>query len=110
MESWLEILEGVRQILGLHDTRPILDWAPIDQVWKYGGSPSFSLGTFPRTVFLEVRSQLEARGIEFFIPREPKETEVPVLFMVDGVDYIIADDFNIDLPEFDHKDEWFRPA
>lgn len=34
---------------------------------------------------------------------------MPVLFLIDGHDYIIADDFEVDVPEFLHKPEWFRP-
>jgi hypothetical protein len=42
------------------------------------------------------------------VTREPERKQVPVLFMADGDDYIIADDFEIELPEFEHKDEWLE--
>jgi hypothetical protein len=68
----------------------------------------YSLGYFPTTLFRVVRTVLDRMGVRTFIAREPVETALPSLFLCDG-DYIIADDFELQVPEFEHKDEWFRP-
>jgi hypothetical protein len=34
---------------------------------------------------------------------------VPVLFLIDDDDYIVADDFEIEVPDFEHLDAWFCP-
>ena len=52
---------------------------------------------------------LTEQDIPHFAPGEPKPTELPVLFLIGGTDYIIADDFEVEVPEFIHKPEWFQP-
>ena len=108
MDTWLQILEQVRVELKLPDTTAIMENVPTERVRSFGGSSSFSLGRLSTTLFFPVLAQLQSRGIETFVSREPKKKEVPVLFVADGDDYIIADDFEVELPEFEHKDEWFR--
>ena len=41
------------------------------------------------------------------LPRIPHPA---VVFLIDDDDYIIADDFEVDVPEFIHEPEWFQPA
>ncbi len=69
----------------------------------------FSLGYFPRSLFLVAREELERMGVRLFIAREPREQERLVLFLIDGEDYIVAHDFDIEVPDFEHRPEWFQP-
>ncbi len=73
-------------------------------------SPPFCLGTFPRTLFETVRGILTEMGIQLLISREPTPRATPVLLLIDGEDYLIADDFELDVPEFEHRPEWFAPG
>ncbi len=70
----------------------------------------FCLGTFPFTLFNVVHEELEELGVSVFEPARPKPRPTPVLFLIEGSDYIIADDFELDVPHFQHKPEWFKPS
>jgi hypothetical protein len=67
----------------------------------------YSLGRFPYSLYWPVREELERMGVRLFLPREPQERTRPILFLIDGEDYIIARDFEIELPQFEHRPEWF---
>jgi hypothetical protein len=45
-----------------------------------------------------------------FSPGSPRPPEAGVVFLIDDDDYIIADDFEVDVPEFNHEPDWFQPA
>jgi hypothetical protein len=109
LATWLEILGNVRGGLKLTSEEPSLMGQSIEQVFKHGSSSSFSLGRFPYSVFVPLKAELEIRGIEIYIAREPDLKEVPILFTADGEDYLIAEDFEVDIPEFEHREEWFMP-
>lgn len=47
-------------------------------------------------------------GVSLFLPREPRFEPKLVLFIMDDDDFIVARDFEVDLPEFEHREEWFR--
>jgi hypothetical protein len=36
------------------------------------------------------------------------EWPLPVLFLIDGEDYLVARDFEVEVPEFDHEEGWVR--
>jgi hypothetical protein len=70
----------------------------------------YSLGYFPTPLFRVVRDVLAGMGARIFVDsREPVPREVPVLFLIDDDDYIVADDFEIEVPDFEHLDAWFCP-
>lgn len=69
------------------------------QVEQWGHTGSFALGRFPLPLYQVLLPILDAHGIRCFLPYEPKPTPVPVLFLIDGEDYIIADDFEVEVPE-----------
>jgi hypothetical protein len=68
----------------------------------------YTLGPFPRTVFRLIRDELLAMGVEVFVIHEPREQPLPKLLLIDEEDYIIAEDFQDDVPEFEHREEWCR--
>lgn len=70
----------------------------------------FCLGTFPFSLFGVVEETLAELRVDAFIPRRPQPKTLPVLLLIDGSDYIIADDFEIDVPRFEHRPEWCKPA
>ena len=49
-------------------------------------------------------------GVPVFSPHSPRIPDPAVVFLIDDVDYIIAADFEVDVPEFIHEPDWFRPA
>lgn len=108
LEQWLEVVDHVRTELKLLDSEDIGQFVSIDRIREYGGCTSFSLGTLPLTLFFAIEAQLVARGFDFYAPRKPEKRELPVLFLIDGEDYIVAADFEIDVPEFEHRDEWLQ--
>ncbi len=79
------------------------------QVELFGHTGSFALGRFPLPLYQVLLPILDALGIRCFLPDTPEPVSLPMLFLIDGDDYIIADDFEIDVPEFVHKPEWFQP-
>lgn len=109
LEEAMEIVEAAAP--GVTGARTSSIWPFVDHrnIRRYGKTPPFSLGSFPRPAFLGVRAEMQRRGIAFSAPFEPKERQKPVLFLIDDDDYIIAMDFEIDLPEFEHRPEWFSP-
>ena len=70
----------------------------------------FSLGSFPATLFGHVKNALTLQGAKLFIPREPAETQPLVLLSIDGNVTIVADDFLVEVPHFEHRSEWFAPG
>ncbi|KKM70600.1 hypothetical protein LCGC14_1439070 [marine sediment metagenome] len=70
----------------------------------------FCLGTFAFTLFNVVHGELEEMGVAVFVSRRPEPRPTPVLLLIDGDDYIIADDFELDVPHFQHNPEWFKPS
>ena len=69
----------------------------------------YSLGDFPLPLFTVIRNELERMKVPVFIKRQPKPKKMPILFLIDDEDYIIADDFFLEVPEFQHLAEWFTP-
>ena len=69
------------------------------QVEQFGRTGSFALGKFPLPLHRVLLPILDAHGLRCFLPYAPEPVSLPVLFLIDGDDYIIADDFEIDLLE-----------
>ncbi len=79
--------------------------APDDAAW----APPFSL-RLPRSVLLAAMAALDERHVAYhpaYVP--PPPDDLPIAFVIDGTDVIIARDFEIDVPDFDHRPEWFQP-
>jgi len=108
-EACLEVVEAACKTMG-HPGWVIeaLDYIDYTNVRKYGSRPPFFLGRLPRPLHIAMKEELQKRGVEIFCPYEPKQKELPILFHVDDDNYIIAEDFEVDVPDFEHKDEWFQ--
>lgn len=85
-------------------TRHLLDY--LDPLPR---APPFSLGRLPRTLFDHVTRHLQRMGVELFLPRAPVARPGLVLFAADDSIAIVARDFEVELPEFEHRPEWFAP-
>ena len=72
-------------------------------------SAPYSLGYFPSPLFEQVRGILTAMKVPLFIPREPEVRDLGVAFVIDEDDYILASDFELDVPKFEHREEYFDP-
>lgn len=68
--------------------------------------PPVSLGELPASLFHPVRDELFAMGVEFEILRTPPSGTPPQMLMIDGHDYVIADRFVFEIPEFEHHADW----
>lgn len=78
-----------------------------DPLFAESGRGGFSLGRFPASVVSAVHSVLDELGVDYLeqeplIPSEP----LPVMLLIDGEDYLIAEDFEVDVPEFEHNTDW----
>lgn len=69
----------------------------------------FSLGGLPYTLFHAAKESLDELGVRTFIPHAPAETSTPILLSIDDSVIVVAEDFFVEVPEFDHRPEWFSP-
>ncbi|MDX6408210.1 MAG: hypothetical protein QOE13_1281 [Gaiellaceae bacterium] len=83
-----------------------LRWDDPRRVEDPGG---FKLGRFPVSLSVAVRSALDEAGAQWFeVPEQLVESPLPVLLLIDEEDYLVATDFEVDVPEFDHEEGWVR--
>ena len=109
LEQWMGVSERVKdRLTGYNREANVAEYA-ISQVYRWGHTASFSLGCFPHSLFGVLCQVLNAENIRYFVAFEPKPKKLPVVFLIDGDDYIVADDFEVDVPDFIHKPEWFEP-
>ncbi len=109
LDQWMKIATLTQEsLMGPARHTDVAGYA-LKEVYWWGRTGSFCLGSFPLPLFQALLPVLDGQGIRCFLPFEPKPTSLPVLFVIDGGDYIIADDFEIDVPNFQHKTEWFQP-
>jgi hypothetical protein len=66
--------------------------------------------TLPSQLHRPVLNVFDRLGVPVHSPHTPKEPEAASVFLLDEGDYIIADDFEVDVPEFTHDPAWFGPA
>jgi hypothetical protein len=78
-----------------------------DPRFAESGRGGFSLGRFPASVVGAVRSVLDDLGVEYLdqAPPVPSET-LPIMLLIDGEDCVIAEDFEVDAPDFEHDADW----
>lgn len=105
-----QMVEAVAQELGWPTTEKDV-WGVIQEenVRRFGESPPFSLGRLPRPVFSLLREELERRGVPFVAYGDPKPKQIPVVFVMDQ-GHVVADDFEVDVPVWEHRDEWVTTA
>ena len=109
LEQWMQIAALVKsRLTGYNHEVDVAGYA-VSQVHQFGYTSSFSLGQFPYTLFQVLSGVLNEQGIRYYVPFHVKPKSLPVLFLIDGDDYIIASDFEVEVPEFTHKPEWFQP-
>lgn len=46
-------------------------------------------------------------GVPTFAPYEAAKPKRAVCLLIDGIDFVMAEDFEVELPEFEHRPEWF---
>jgi hypothetical protein len=66
--------------------------------------------TMPAQLHEPVMSVFRRLGVPVFSPGSPNTPAPAVVFLIDDDDYIIAEDFEVDVPEFVHEPEWFQPV
>lgn len=112
LEQWMQIAASAKnRLTGYNRDADIASYA-VERVYRFGYTPSFSLGEFPATLFQALCEVLDEQAVRYFVPFSsvpPEAADLPVLFLIDRDDYIIARNFEVDVPEFVHKPEWFQP-
>jgi hypothetical protein len=71
-------------------------------------SPPFALPQMPKRLFDIVKNALQEMNVKIHISKNTNNNITPILFMADEDNYMIADDFELDVPIFEHKTEWFQ--
>lgn len=72
-------------------------------------SPPFALPEMPQSLFEVVKNTLREMNVKIHISKDTNNNETPpILFIADEDNYMIADDFELDIPVFEHKEEWFK--
>ena len=72
--------------------------------------PSFCVGNLPVSVARQVRRYLEGLGVSVFADEpDPKPEKSPKLLLLEDTDYLIADDFELDVPEAVLRPESVKP-
>jgi len=66
--------------------------------------------TMPAQLHEPVLTVFHHLGVPVFSPGPPRTPRAAVIFLIDDDDYIVAEDFEVDVPEFVHAPEWFQPA
>jgi hypothetical protein len=66
--------------------------------------------TVPDQLHQPVLTVFRQLGVPVFSPPLPRHMSPAVVFLVDDDDYVIAEDFEVDVPEFIHEPEWFQPV
>ncbi len=66
--------------------------------------------TVPSQLHEPVLKVLEQLQAPVFAPRTPNAPGPFTVFLLDDGDYVIADDFEVEVPEFTHDPSWFQPA
>jgi hypothetical protein len=82
-------------------------WALYERAQRF--KAPFSLGRLPRSLFKLCEQVLMDMGVRTFAPHPPSNTKTPILFLIDGEDYIIAEDFELDVPTWEHSLDWWDP-
>jgi hypothetical protein len=70
----------------------------------------YSMGCLPYTLFHVVKEELELMEARTHISRKPSWRQVPIVLALDDSAVVIADDFFLEIPDFEHRPEWFVPA
>ena len=84
LTQWMEISAQVKsRLTGYHREGNVAEYA-MEQVYRWGHTASFSLGSFPHSLFTVLCPILDAQNIHYFVPCEPKPKPLPVLFLIDG--------------------------
>lgn len=107
--QWMKIAARVEEKLTDYNREGEVANFAVGQVHQFGHTGSFSLGQFPATLFNLLCPLLDEYEVRYYVPHLPKPTSLPVLFLINGDDYIIAKDFEVDVPKFVHNPEWLQP-
>ncbi len=81
----------------------------IDVPLSYAESPPFSL-RLPQSVLIAAMEALDRLGVGYHKSFTPDGEPSPVAFVIDDETWIVAKDFDVDFPEFEHRPEWFDPS
>lgn len=79
----------------------------LDPSWPRVSSRGVSV---PAQLQKPVMEELAAMQVPVYAPRLASDPPELVLLLLDGREQVIAEDFVVDVPEFEHRPSWFRPV
>jgi hypothetical protein len=108
-EQLAAILDMLHQAVGRNGHRYLSFFSNATDLQALALTGAFSLGHFPLPVYLKICALLDSWGATYLGSDLPKPTASapPAALIVDEENYIIADDFVIDIPQIEHYPEWF---
>ena len=65
---------------------------------------------FPAQLHEPVLTVFGRLGVPVYSPGAPRRLRPAVVFLIDDDDYIVAENFEVDVPEFVHDAQWFQPG
>jgi len=107
LEQTAKLSQAIQSMsCGYSDSQGVLSF---ERIYRYSKCQSFCLGDFPRALLEVVLPALDEMSIPYYCAGELAPAPSLVLFAIDSDNYMIAKDFEVDVPEFIHKPEWFNP-
>jgi len=103
----VNVLEAKSRFSGYLGAPELLTYANLRSENRWGTTANSSLGMIPRPLFLAVRDCLVSAGEQISSPHETRKRSVPLTCRANH-DRIKSDDFEVDVPEFESRPEWFR--
>ena len=79
----------------------------LDPGWPRVPSRGVSL---PVQLHKPVLEELAAMDVPVYAPHMSGDPPELVLLLLDGREYVVAEDFLVDVPDFEHEPSWFQPA
>ena len=79
----------------------------LDPTWLPVPSRGVSLPTQLQRPVIE---ELGNMGLRTFVPEPPPSEPTLVAFLLDDRAYVVAEDFEVDVPDFTHDPAWFDPG
>lgn len=110
-ETAISVVDRVERSLGgWHSPFRFLSSSTIQGWLELAESGSFSVGHLPDVVAAGVKELLEQRGASMQIVGTKTRASEHKVLLLDGEDYVIAMDFELDVPEVTHRPEYFAPG
>lgn len=102
--EWENIVAGIKEHLNQY-----FQWKDIYGVLdpRSTHTPPYAVTQIPAEIFERVVNNLEINQVKYHISHKPAIPTIAKIFVINGEDYIIAKDFDIVVPDFEHRAAWY---